>query len=490
VSWYEAEDPGSGPWVEHVIAGGMDYVHNLRAADFDCDGDIDVLAGEMLKGDDPDELAVFINDGTSLAWKKQVLSTRGNYSASLGDIDNDGDIDIVGLRNYDSGPLELWINGTKTARDLSLARWRYIEVDNSRARWGDWAEPGWSRYFGLALGDLTGDGYADIVSGRYFYRNPGRGITGAWTRVDFGLNVDAMIITDIDSDNLGDVIGQACPDVYWLEALDTQGNNWKAKKIGTQPPTDHGNGQGYMTAQIIPGGKPEILLEGGDGISFFQIPDNPEAGGWPRTLIAGNSYGMGAGDLDSDGLIDIAGFDVRSQEDRPVTWWKNPGDGTGAWKKSYVGKTDGSFPDRIMVADLNGDSRLDIAVTEETQKLVPQWKTYWFEQPADPAGGNWPRHTVAVQYTTNAMDIADMDSDGDLDLITGEHRGPRRLIIWENNGQGRFTGHLVDQGKENHLGARVADLDSDGDLDIVGICWDSYQYLHLWRNDAKKSDKQ
>ena len=31
------------------------------------------------------------------------------------------------------------------------------------------------------------------------------------------------------------------------------------------------------------------------------------------------------------------------------------------------------------------------------------------------------------------------------------------------------------------------DLDSDGDLDIVSIAWDNYKFLHVWRNDAVKS---
>jgi len=486
VSWYEAEDPKVGPWTEHVIAEGLDYVHNLQAADLDHDGDIDVMAAEMLKGSDPDEVAVFLNDGTSLCWTKQVIATTGNYSAVIGDVDTDGDADILGLRNYDSAPVEIWLNRTRTERDLSLARWHYIQVDNNRAKWGDWNKPHWSKYFGLAMGDITGDGYKDIVSGRYFYRNPGGAMTGRWERVDFGLNVDAMLILDVDGDRLGDVIGQACPDVYWLEAESAEGSAWKARKIAIQPPTGHGNGQGYLTAQIIPGARPEILLEGGDGISFFEIPENPQTDSWPKTLITKNSYGMGAGDIDRDGLIDVAGFEVKQQKDRPVTWWKNPGNGKGNWKKITVGKTDGFYPDRIVVAEINNDSRLDLVVSEETQELVPRWKTYWFEQPENPETGRWIRHTVAVQYTTNALDVADMDSDGDLDIITGEHRGPKRLIIWENNGQGRFTLHLVDSGKENHLGARVADLDGDGDLDITGICWDDYQYLHLWRNDSKK----
>jgi hypothetical protein len=89
----------------------------------------------------------------------------------------------------------------------------------------------------------------------------------------------------------------------------------------------------------------------------------------------------------------------------------------------------------------------------------------------------------------NNLDVADMDLDGDFDIITCEHKGPKgqfRLQVFENDGMGRFTEHLADRGKESHLGARVADMDNDGDLDIVSAAWDAWSYLHLWRNDSRK----
>jgi hypothetical protein len=114
VSWYEAPaDPKNGTWKEHII-GHVDKCHNLKAADFDNDGDIDVLAGEMpnIAKEAPHPVLIFINQGNSLSWQQQVLANDGNYSAQIGDIDNDGDIDIIGLRNHNSEPIEMWRNKT------------------------------------------------------------------------------------------------------------------------------------------------------------------------------------------------------------------------------------------------------------------------------------------------------------------------------------------------------------------------------------------
>ena len=56
----------------------------------------------------------------------------------------------------------------------------------------------------------------------------------------------------------------------------------------------------------------------------------------------------------------------------------------------------------------------------------------------------------------------------------------------ENDGQGRLREHVIDHGKESHLGTLLFDLDGDGDLDILSVAWDEYRFLHLWRNDAVK----
>jgi hypothetical protein len=109
VSWYEPVRSDKDSWKEHVIHT-VDFCHTLQAADMDLDGDIDVIAGEMKKSDDPDQILIFLNEGDGLIWKKQVVSNTSIYSGKVADIDNDGDMDIVANRNWNEPPLEIWEN--------------------------------------------------------------------------------------------------------------------------------------------------------------------------------------------------------------------------------------------------------------------------------------------------------------------------------------------------------------------------------------------
>jgi hypothetical protein len=77
-----------------------------------------------------------------------------------------------------------------------------------------------------------------------------------------------------------------------------------------------------------------------------------------------------------------------------------------------------------------------------------------------------------------------MDMDGDVDLVLAEHRGDKRIEVWENDGRGTLVERPVGRGAESHLGARAVDLDGDGDLDLVSIAYDGFRGLHLWRHDA------
>ena len=200
--------------------------------------------------------------------------------------------------------------------------------------------------------------------------------------------------------------------------------------------------------------------------------------------------GIGVGDIDGDGFIDFAIGKVWGEEKaRGVLWYQNPGDGSADWE-FYPVATTNYHADRIRIADMNGDGKQDVVISEERYPgKVPDASLYWIEQAAD-RGGKWmiwKTHQIVTQYTMNNLDVADVDRDGDMDIVTCEHKGPgEQLQLWENNGHGSFTKHILDRGKEGHLGTQLADLDDDGDLDIVSTAWDDYHILHMWRNDASK----
>ena len=377
---------------------------------------------------------------------------------------------------------------------LPVDRWTYFEVDNSRQKYGDFGEPNWLRYLGLDMQDINYDGYQDIVSGRYIYLNPGGDLSGEWQRVDLGFNVDGMLLVNIDDDEYADIIAESLPDVYWLEALNPEGTAWTAVKIGNIPKTGHVNGQGYQVADILAGNKPEILLTAHDGIYMAEIPEEPLPQNWKfiRIVNTRSDEGFATVDIDGDDDLDIVAGDRSDQDElTELSWYINPGEAIEDWERNPIDDTEHAI-DRIRAADFNSDNYIDIVIAEERYPgKEPDANLYFFKGSKLGDLYKWEPEILVTQYSMNNLDIADVDQDGDMDIVTNEHKGSAyQTQLFINNGSAEFEQKTIDTGKEMHLGAQFSDLDNDGDLDLVGHAWDNYQYLHMWRNDAIEKEYQ
>jgi hypothetical protein len=111
VTWYGSDDPKSGAdsWDKHEV-DVVHYCHTLHTADFDMDGDMDIVAGTLSRLEET-ELVLFLNlDESATAWARILIDSFPVYKACVGDIDNDGDMDITSSYNWETPPLKLWRN--------------------------------------------------------------------------------------------------------------------------------------------------------------------------------------------------------------------------------------------------------------------------------------------------------------------------------------------------------------------------------------------
>jgi hypothetical protein len=286
-------------------------------------------------------------------------------------------------------------------------------------------------------------------------------------------------VYDFDSDGDPDILGTQG------QGSDSNSNFAWARNNGSGSFTifnnvEHSDGdflQG-VAVERFQEGKLEVVLSwhaAGKGVQKLTVPTNPSGEPWRHSSLSSTSQDeeLSAGDIDRDGDIDLL---------LGTKWLRNDG---GSWTAYTLGSRSDD-PDRNRLADIDGDRRLDAVVGYEANS-VPGILA-WYEQEASPTA-TWPEHVIATVTGPMSLDVADMDKDGDMDVVVGEHNtvdpNSARLYIFENNnGQGTdWVEYTVYTGDEHHDGAQVVDIEGDGDLDIISIGW-THSRVVLYENRA------
>ncbi|MCP3854938.1 MAG: hypothetical protein GY698_09415, partial [Actinomycetia bacterium] len=447
-NYLDADDDGDGTPTSAEYADPNADGDPRDALDSDWDGQPDYL-----------DLPITVASGGTVAAEQKISDlvgglsavlddddSFGRSSASIGDVDGDGIVDIaVGAYHDDDGGTDrgavyvLFLNADGTVKSeqmiSSTTGGLTGPIDN-----GD--------YFGRSVagvGDLDGDGIADIAVGADGDDDGGSGRGAVYVLF---LNADGTVKAEQKiSSTVGGLTGPIDDsDEFGLSLAgvgDLDGDGIVDIAVGAQGDDDGGSGRGAVY----------VLFLNADGTVKAEQKISSTVGGLTGPIDDFDKFGLslaGVGDLDGDGIVDIA---VGAQ-----------GDDDG-----------GSARGAVYVLFLNADG-----TAKAEQKI------------SSTTGGLTGPLDDSDYFGASVAGIGDLDGDGTVDIAVGAHRdddgGSARGAVYVlflnadgtakaeqklSSTTGGLTGPLDDSDYFGRSVAGIGDLDGDGTVDIaVSVHWD------------------
>ncbi|MCP4697790.1 MAG: hypothetical protein GY862_13200 [Gammaproteobacteria bacterium] len=446
----------SGIFIGPVIGGGIDEVNALVSGDVDGDGDLDLVMGTF--GTD----RLYLNNGTANPFSGVVGVAIGAYARqtntiALGDMDGDGDPDLVaGSIDF---PERLYLNNG-TADPFNGVTG--IDISDS---------PHWA--YDIALGDMDDDGDLDLVtstgSSSHLYLNNGTvapfsGVI-AIELASSTHNQAGMALEDMDNDGDLDLIAG---DALYL-------NNGSANPFDGVSSIDIGllstdsRVENLALGDVDGDGDLDFTIAGYYYASKLHLNNgtaNPFAD-VAVSYIGGGASAIALEDVDGDGDLDlVAGRGYMQTSGIHHNLYLNNGttDPFNGVNPIRIPADDGT--QSILLGDADGDGYPDLIVKAERWQDNGQIVRLYLNN-----GGNYPFGKTEISTDTEPtvfMALGDLNGDGDLDLMTvNDYNNPAHLYL--NNGTAYPFNSVADSDLflEGASSVTFGDVDSDGDLDLV-----------------------
>ncbi len=395
--------------------------HTVAMADFDRDGDLDLFAVHGWPG------TLYLNNGgTNFTRTEVVQSTAGydsifNYDIDTGDLDADGDIDIVYPVAFGEGGVAYVV--LNQGLDMRSPPWFHVEVRNINP---PESECQYCRVHGTELADIDDDGDLDLLLSYGLFYQRSAGYVGVYLNdglANFsfdsaslvGWTPRALVLTDVDGDQDLDAVTvhQESDD---LSILINRGTAQPGQWLGFEP---------------------EIRISMGL---------DAEAQG----------FDVEAADFDADGDPDLV-FALAAAG--ALGTMLNQGNGPGGWLGFAPARRHGvgQWPHFVTTIDLNGDGWLDIAAAETVNQSIALLGNLGRN-----GDGSWRGFSSPVRSPAEGGPVwigaMDVDADGAHELLVSNRGfycglplppgrslacgvlGKRRVAIADGNPSGRRPG--------------------------------------------------
>ena len=174
-----------------------------------------------------------------------------------------------------------------------------------------------------------------------------------------------------------------------------------------------------------------------------------------------NPSAVFAADIDGDGNIDILSSSIF---DNKIAWYRNL-NGQGSYGNQQVISTEAMSARSVYAADIDGDGHMDVLSASYSDNKIA-----WYEN--IDGTGNFGDQILISTDAIGARSVyaADIDGDGDMDVVSGSGDPTTGKVAWYENtdGLGNFGAENIISDSVRTINAvSVADIDGDGDMDVL-----------------------
>lgn len=358
---------------------------------------------------DRDHVVLFSRGGIILDDADTFASPRpldSIWSMDVGDIDLDGDLDLVTFPTFDAG-------FGFPASKMEI-HW-YENLDGH----GDFSSP---RRVPVDIPDTYGQVWGKLV--------------------------------DLDNDGLLDVVGSFGGDLFWSKNQGAGQIFGEIQELATDPQAE--TQRDMDVVDLDQDGLLEFVLRARDErrvVSFEQLARDDAELDDPQTLVRAPATirHLKVADVDADGLPDL----LAAYSDN-VSWFRNQGQGEFADAVSIGPCNERWFE----VIDVDDDGDLDVLIPSRDTDEVFRW--YVNDGDGTFAGPVFGPLRGRLGYLWQIIP-GDLDGDDDTDLLVGSREG----IFWFENRDNQFEAEARLFTSDFTLSLLVADVDRDDKLDWI-----------------------